>query len=125
MGGGHQEGRYPTTVRPRGAVGVDGRAGDGAVPTRAGNSCLPLVRVHDLRHSFACRLRAAGVSAEDREDLLGHANHSMAGHYASADVGHLLKQANLVLNRSGTQTILRLTCGSYDTVRCLLVNLGA
>src|SRR6266851_1427043 len=34
---------------------------------------LPLVRVHDLRHSFACRLRAAGVSAEDREALLGHA----------------------------------------------------
>jgi integrase len=68
---------------------------------------LPLVRVHDLRHSFACRLRAAGVSAEDREALLGHANHSMAGHYASADVGHLLKQANLVLNRRETQTVLR------------------
>jgi len=68
---------------------------------------LPLVRVHALRHSFACRLRASGVSAEDREALLGHANHSMAGHYASADVGHLLRQANLVLNRSGTQTVLR------------------
>jgi integrase len=68
---------------------------------------LPLVRVHDLRHSFACRLRAAGVSAEDREVLLGHANHSMAGHYASADVGRLLKEANLLLNRSGTRTVLR------------------
>ena len=68
---------------------------------------LALVRVHDLRHSFACRLRAAGVSAEDREVLLGHANHSMAGHYASADVGHLLKQANLLLDRSGTRTVLR------------------
>jgi integrase len=68
---------------------------------------LPLVRVHDLRHSFGCRLRAAGVSAEDREALLGHANHSMAGHYASADVGRLLKQANLILTRSGTQTVLR------------------
>jgi integrase len=68
---------------------------------------LTQVRVHDLRHSFACRLRAAGVSAEDRGALLGHANHSMAGHYASADVGHLLKQANLILNRSGTQTVLR------------------
>src|SRR5438067_9558474 len=69
---------------------------------------LPLVRVHDLRHSFACRLRAAGVSAEDREALLGHANHSMAGHYASADVGRLLKQANLVLNREETRTVLRI-----------------
>jgi integrase len=69
---------------------------------------LPLVRVHDLRHSFACRLRAAGVSAEDREALLGHANHSMAGHYASADVGRLLKQANLLLDRRGTRTLLRI-----------------
>ena len=68
---------------------------------------LALVRVHDLRHSFACRLRAAGVSAEDREVLLGHTNHSMAGHYASADVGRLLKEVNLLLNRSGTRTVLR------------------
>jgi len=72
---------------------------------------LPLVRVHDLRHSFACRLRAAGVPAEDREVLLGHANHSMAGHYASADIGHLLKQANLLLDRSGTRTVLRIADG--------------
>jgi integrase len=68
---------------------------------------LPLVRVHDLRHSFGCRLRAAGVCAEDREALLGHANHSMAGHYASADIGHLLKLANLLLDRRGTRTVLR------------------
>lgn len=65
------------------------------------------VRIHDLRHTFACRLRAAGVSVEDREVLLGHANHSMAGHCASADVGRLLKQANLVLNREETRTVLR------------------
>src|ERR1700687_2889449 len=69
---------------------------------------LRAVRIHDLRQTFACRLRAVGVSAEDREALLGHANHSMAGHYASADVGHLLKQANLLLDRSGTRTLLRL-----------------
>jgi integrase len=68
---------------------------------------LPAVRIHDLRHTFACRLRAAGVPAEDREVLLGHANHSMAGHYASADVGRLLKQANVVLNREETRTVLR------------------
>ena len=65
------------------------------------------VRIHDLRHTFGCRLRAAGVSVEDREALLGHANHSMAGHYASADVGRLLKQANLILNREETRTVLR------------------
>ena len=48
---------------------------------------LPRVRIHDLRHTFACRLRAVGVSMEDRQALLGHANRSMAGHYAGADVG--------------------------------------
>jgi integrase len=69
---------------------------------------VPSVRVHDLRHSFGARLRAAGVSAEDREALLGHANHSMAGHYASPDVGRLLAQANLIVDRSGTRTLLRI-----------------
>jgi len=60
-------------------------------------------------------LRAAGVSAEDREALLGHANHSMAGHYASADVGLLLKQANLVLNRSDTQSVLVTAARSWKS----------
>ena len=78
---------------------------------------LPLVRVHDLRHSFACRLRAAGVSAEDREALLGHANHSMAGHYASADVGRLLTQVNLLLNRCGTRSVLRIADSERGTMR--------
>src|SRR6266852_1945267 len=69
------------------------------------------VRIHDLRHSFACRLRAAGVSAEDRQALLGHANHCMAGHYASADVGRLMKQAKLVLKDHN----IRKTCRSHAT----------
>ena len=72
---------------------------------------LRQVRIHDLRHTFACRLRAVGVSMEDREVLLGHANHSMAGHYASADVGRLLGQANLILNREETRTVLRVAIG--------------
>jgi integrase len=33
---------------------------------------LPQVRVHDLKHTFGRRLRAAGVCFEDRQDLLGH-----------------------------------------------------
>ncbi len=33
---------------------------------------LPDVRVHDLRHTYGRRLQAAGVSFEDRQDLLGH-----------------------------------------------------
>jgi integrase len=69
------------------------------------------VRIHDLRHTFGCRLRAAGVTAEDREALLGHANHSMAGLYASADIGRLVTQANLVMNRRETCTVLRVANG--------------
>ena len=44
---------------------------------------LPHVTVHDLRHTFGRRLRSAGVSFEDRQDLLGHksgritSNHSL------------------------------------------------
>jgi hypothetical protein len=56
-------------------------------------------------------LRAAGVSEEDRGALLGHAEHSMSGHYASADIGRLLRQANLVLNRQETRTVLRVANG--------------
>ena len=33
---------------------------------------LPQVRVHDLKHTFGRRLRATGISFEDRQDLLGH-----------------------------------------------------
>ena len=62
--------------------------------------------MRNYRHTYATRLRAAGVPAEDREVLLGHANHSMAGHYASADIGRLIKQANLVLNQDGTCTVV-------------------
>ncbi len=34
-------------------------------------AALRPVRIHDLRHTFACRLRAAGIPQEDREALLG------------------------------------------------------
>jgi integrase len=73
---------------------------------------LNQVRVHDLRHTFACRLRAAGVSVEDRAALLGHADRSIAGHYASADVRRLIHEANLVLRREATCTVLRVANGT-------------
>ena len=41
----------------------------------------------------------------------------MAGHYASPDVGRLLAQANLIVDRSGTRTLLRIAerqCGRVD-----------
>jgi hypothetical protein len=38
----------------------------------------------------------------------------MAGHYASPDVGLLLAQANLMVDRSGTQTLLRVAEGQRE-----------
>jgi integrase len=102
-----QRGSHPIWVFPFRGKRIDRSNNNGWQQARR-EAGLPLVRVHDLRHSFGARLRAAGVSAEDREALLGHANHSMAGHYASPDVGRLLAQANLIIDRSCTRTLLRI-----------------
>jgi Phage integrase family len=102
-----QRGLHPIWVFPFRGKRIDRLNNNGWQQARQ-EAGLPLVRVHDLRHSFGARLRAAGVSAEDREALRGHAIHSMAGHYASADVGHLLEQANLIVEPSGTRAVLRI-----------------
>jgi integrase len=57
---------------------------------------LPLVRVHDLKHTFGRRLRAAGVSFEDRQDLLGHRSARVTTHYSQAELENLLEAANRV-----------------------------
>ena len=61
--------------------------------TRAG---LTQVRVHDLKHTFGRRLRAAGVSFEDRQDLLGHRSGRITTHYSAAEFSRLLDAANRV-----------------------------
>ena len=57
---------------------------------------LPHVRVHDLKHTFGRRLRAAGVSFEDRQDLLGHRSGRITTHYSAAELETLLDAANRV-----------------------------
>jgi integrase len=57
---------------------------------------LPQVRVHDLKHTFGRRLRAAGVSFEDRQDLLGHRSGRITSHYSAAELGNLIEAANKV-----------------------------
>ena len=47
-------------------------------------------RIHDLRHTFAHRLRVAEVPFEDIQVLMGHATRTMTQHYAQADMLHLL-----------------------------------
>jgi integrase len=50
---------------------------------------LKQCRVHDLRHTFGRRLRAAGVSFEDRQDLLGHKSKRITTHYSKAEIDNL------------------------------------
>jgi integrase len=57
---------------------------------------LPEVRVHDLKHTFGRRLRAAGVSFEDRQDLLGHKSGRITAHYSAAELHNLIDAANSV-----------------------------
>jgi integrase len=57
---------------------------------------LAQVRVHDLKHTFGRRLRAAGVSFEDRQDLLGHRSGRITTHYSAAELQNLLEAANRV-----------------------------
>ncbi|MGE3346092.1 MAG: tyrosine-type recombinase/integrase [Ramlibacter sp.] len=71
---------------------------------------LDQVRVHDLRHTFGQRLRAAGVPEEDRALLLGHALQGMPQHYAAATLERLLEAANSVLGRRD-RTLLRVVNG--------------
>jgi integrase len=54
------------------------------------------VRVHDLKHTFGRRLRAAGVSFEDRQDLLGHRSARITTHYSSAEIRSLIESANSI-----------------------------
>jgi len=60
---------------------------------------LPQVRVHNLKHTFGRRLRAAGVSFEDRQDLLGHRSGRITTHYSAAELSKLIEAANSVCDR--------------------------
>ena len=65
---------------------------------------LSLVRVHDLKHTFGRRLRAAGVSYEDRQDLLGHKSGRITTHYSAAELENLIEAANLVCGENSRKS---------------------
>ena len=65
---------------------------------------LPQVRVHDLKHTFGRRLRAAGVSFEDRQDLLGHRSGRITTHYSAAELEGLIAAANQVVEAGSRKT---------------------
>ena len=72
------------------------------------NAGLDRVRVHDLKHTFGRRLRAAGVSFEDRQDLLGHRSGRITTHYSSAELQNLFEAANRVCIKQQSGVVLTL-----------------
>lgn len=72
------------------------------------------MRVHDLKHTYGRRLRAAGVSFEDRQDLLGHKSGRMTTHYSAAELTNLIKASNKVCeNKSRARGAEETVCSSY------------
>ncbi len=72
------------------------------------------IRIHDLKHTFGRRLKAAGVTEEDRKALLGHKNGSITSHYSGAELGQLIEAANMVSatdSRGPVLTILKRRSG--------------
>jgi integrase len=61
------------------------------------------VRVHDLKHTYGRRLRAAGVSFEDRQDLLGHKSTRITTHYSAAELANLIAASEKALERGPTK----------------------
>src|SRR6056297_3112810 len=78
---------------------------------------LPQVRVHDLKHTFGRRLRAAGVSFEDRQDLLGHRSGRITTHYSSAELQNLFEAANRVCEKQKSGVVLTLLRNSKMKTR--------
>lgn len=60
--------------------------------------------VHNLRHTFGRRLRAAGVSKETRKALMGHADGDITTHYSAAELEELISAVEKILNRGIAQT---------------------
>ena len=64
---------------------------------------------------LAGRLRAAGVSFEDRQDLLGHTSGRMTTHYSAAELTRLIEAANQVCETDGTRPELVVLRGVIHT----------
>ncbi|MEZ5842780.1 MAG: tyrosine-type recombinase/integrase [Hyphomicrobiaceae bacterium] len=75
---------------------------------------LEQVRVHDLKHTFGRRLRAAGVSFEDRQDLLGHRSGRITTHYSAAELSRLLHAADSVCDAKDGQPELLVMRGTLQ-----------
>jgi integrase len=68
---------------------------------------LARARVHDLRHTFGQRLRAAGVPLEDRKALLGHKCGAGTTHYSAGELAKVIEYVERICVER-PNTVLRL-----------------
>ncbi len=71
---------------------------------------LELVRIHDVKHTYGRRLRSAGVSFEDLQDLLGHKSGRITTHYSAPELINLVQasERDCVKERHKSDTIVML-----------------
>lgn len=79
------------------------------------------VRIHDLKHTFGRRLRAAGVGEETRKVLLGHKNGDITTHYSGAELAELIAAVNRIDASRETPaiTVLRRTVEADESCESL------
>ena len=109
-----QRGKHPTHVFPYNGRPTKRMLNSAWLRARK-EAGLPQVRVHDLKHTFGRRLRAAGVSFEDRQDLLGHRSGRITTHYSAAELSRLIEAAEGVCDRGQGKpelVVLRRLCVS-------------
>ena len=83
--------------------------------TRVGVLCpagFRSVRVHDLKHTFGRRLRAAGVTLETRKVLLGHKAGDITTHYSAAELKELIDAVELLGEPSDAPQLVVLQGGA-------------
>lgn len=74
---------------------------------------LSQLRVHDLKHTFGRRLRAANVSYEDRQDLLGHKSHRVTTDYSNAELANLISAVDSIATQNSSINVLTLLKHSH------------
>jgi hypothetical protein len=87
-----------------GIVPGDGLSLDGQRWVNCRSGFFLSFRLHDLKHTFGRRLRAAGVSLGTRKVLLGHKNGDITSHYSAPQLEERISAANKVCGVESSKT---------------------
>ena len=64
-------------------------------------SGIKMTNIHALKHTYGARLKAAGISKDDRRDLLGHKNGDVTDLYCAKELTRMLENTNKVTQEKG------------------------